>query len=406
MLAAALSAALAIAAQLPGFGAQRHPAALSAALAGVAQSAGARVQDPNLSSAAARGVAQSAGARVQDPNVSSVATGASAQRAGASTARQRAGHGQSGSRSGVAGGALFGGSVPLSAETGKLHRKLAIVRVYFRIGQKFTRYDYTQQLDAGSTLLVSLDSPPRGGPTYAAIAAGRYDGEIRAFLRGVNQAAVTHHLAAIYVCFEHEANLPGHRRLGSPAEFVRAWHHVHALAHASRLNWRQGGRLHWVLILMQEAYVPRARQPGWARNEGQAASYWPGRWQADIVAADGYNSGGCRSVHVPSYRAPGRAVTSPEALFGPVVAFARAHNDAPVFVSEWGTVPYKVTSVAPGYVGSMQRFVAANRDVAAELYWDARGSDSCNYTLRNYPATLSALAAMGHSPRLQGHLAR
>ena len=39
--------------------------------------------------------------------------------------------------SGVTGGALFGGTSPLLAEQGALGRKLAIVRLYYMIGQQF-----------------------------------------------------------------------------------------------------------------------------------------------------------------------------------------------------------------------------------------------------------------------------
>lgn len=308
-----------------------------------------------------------------------------------------------GKASGVAGGALFGGDVPLAAVSGQLHRNLAIVRVYFRIGQRFTRYDYQPLLQRGSTLLVSLDATPRRGPTYAAIVAGNYDAQIKKFLEGVNQAAVTHHLGSIYLCFEHEADSPAHSRLGSPAEFVKAWDHIHGLAAAAHLNWQQGGRLHWVVILLREAYVPAAQQPRWARKEGTASQYWPGTQEADIAAADGYNAGECRNLHVPNYTAPGTQVISPTALFGPLVSFAQAHGNVPVFVSEWGTVPYRVPTVVPDYIRQMERFVSANHEVAAAMYWNARGTNSCNYILDHQPASLAALAAMGHSAGLQGH---
>ena len=308
-------------------------------------------------------------------------------------------------RASVTGGALFGGTVGLATASG-LHRRLAVIRVYFTLGQRFTRYDYRQELNRGSTLLVSLDISPGRGPSYASIAAGRQDRQIRAFLEGVNRAAVAHHLSAIYICFEHEANLPGHGKLGSPAAFVRAWDHIHRLAARARLNWQQGGRLHWVMILMREAYVPRARQPRWARNEGQAAWYWPGRREADIVGVDGYNSGGCRSAHGRPYRAPGRKVVTPAAMFGPVVRFAGAHG-VPVFISEWGTVPYRNPDVAPAYIGQMKRYVSTHNRVAAALYWDQNGtSGACDYRLGRHPAEMKALAEMGHSTGLQGHLIR
>jgi hypothetical protein len=309
-----------------------------------------------------------------------------------------------GKASGIVGGAAFGGDAPLSAVAGKLHRNLAIVRVYFRIGQRFTPYDYKGLLQRGSTLLVSLDATPRWGPSYSAIAAGRYDAEIKSFLENVNHAAVAHHLGAIYVCFEHEADAPAHARLGSPAEFIQAWDHIHALAVAAHLNWQQGGRLHWVMILLREAYTPVSLQPRWARREGSASQYFPGNREVDIVAADGYNAVACRSTHVPHYVAPGTQVTSPATLFGGLVSFAQAHGNMPVFVSEWGTVPYRVQTVAPNYIRQMEKFVTANREVAAALYWDQRGTNSCNYILNNQPSSLAALAAMGHSPGLQGHV--
>ena len=294
--------------------------------------------------------------------------------------------------------------MPLTFETGKLHRNLAVVRVYFRIGERFSPFGYKGLMQRGSTLLVSLDATPRRGPNYAAIVAGRYDTEIKNFLVHVNRAAVTHHLGAIYLCFEHEADSPAHARLGSPAEFIKAWDHIHALAVAAHLNWQQGGKVHWVMILLRAAYTPVSLQPRWARKEGSASQYWPGNNEVDIMAADGYNAGSCRRVNVSDYVAPGTQVTSPATLFGSLVSFAQAHGNMPVFISEWGTVPYKVKTVAPNYIHQMEKFVTANREVAAAMYWNARGTNSCNYTLDNQPDSLAALAAMGHSPGLQGHV--
>lgn len=307
--------------------------------------------------------------------------------------------------SGVEGGALFGGDVPLTHETGKLGRNLAIVRVYFRVGERFDAHQFNRLMNKGTTLLVSLDAAPRhGGPTYASIAAGKYDGTIKAFMENVNKAAVQHHLGAIYFCFEHEADAPAHLRLGSPAEFVKAWDHIHQLAADAHLNWQQGGRLHWVMILLRAAYIPAAQQPRWARKEGLASQYWPGNHEADIVAVDGYNAVACRTVHVADYVAPGTRALTPTALFGPVVSFAQTHGNAPVFVAEWGTVPYREQSVVPNWIREMQQFVTGNHEVAAALYWNQRGTNSCNYVLNNQPSSLSALAAMGHSSALRGHV--
>ena len=293
-------------------------------------------------------------------------------------ARHSAGGG-GGATNGFAGSVLFGGDQGLSRQTSALGRRLAIVRVYYHIGEAFPTYTDGQHMADGSTLMVSLDS---NGPSYSSIAAGRSDATIRAFLRAVNRAAFQYHLTSIYVSFEHEPGSPLHMGLGSPAEFARAWDHVHALAEAAHLDWNDGGRLHWVLILMHSTYAA-----------GQGSSYWPGAGEVDIVAADGYDSFNCGQRWQ-------KQVPTPAELFNPLLAFARARGDMPVFIAEWGT-----DTVTPGgqpqFIREMQAYVAANTAIVATMYWDNGGS-SCNYRVDGRPASLAALAAMGHLSLMQG----
>ncbi len=299
-----------------------------------------------------------------------------------------------GSRSGVTGGALFGGTTALARQEEQLGRRLAVVRVYYQIGQAFPKPANRQPMAAGSTLLVSLDTTPSSGHSYESIASGRYDAAIGSFLKAVNQAAVQYHLGAIYICFEHEAdNASRHRGLGSPAQFVAAWDHVHQLAVSAHLDWNDGGRLHWVWILTHFAFL-----------SGRATSFWPGRNEVDVVAADGYNTSTCRhAMPGSSIVAQGSQVTTPAELFGSVLGFAHAHGGLPVFISEWASVPYASSSIQPGFIRQMEAYVTANREIAAALYWSGHGQgNGCNYTLGNHPGSLAALAAMGRSPGLQG----
>lgn len=304
-----------------------------------------------------------------------------------------------GGPAGFVGNALFGGDGPLVHDEGRLGRTLAIVRVYDQIGQSFNNTDVDREMAAGSTLLVSLDTYS-GGPSYASIADGHEDGAISSFLRQMNQAAIAYHLNAIYVDFEHEADMTDtHDRYGTPAEFVRAWDHMHALATAAHLDWNQGGRLHWVLILTHYAYLPvhlSANFPG-------VSAFWPGNSEVDIVGVDGYNTSTCRTAKPGSNLvAAGSAVQTPADLFDPTLNFARAHGNMPVFVAEWASVPYKSPSIQPGFIGQMQEFVTANHQIGAAMYWDGHGQgNGCNYIIDNRPASLGALAAMGHSAGLQ-----
>jgi hypothetical protein len=285
-------------------------------------------------------------------------------------------------------GVLFGGDLPLAAEEPALGRRLAIVRIYDLIGERFPNRREAQLMAQGTTVLVSLDTYPGTGPSYASIAAGREDGAIRTFLNSVEQAAVTYHLSAIYVTFQHEAdNLSKRQGLGSPAQFIQAWDHIHQLAVSAHLDWNQGGRIHWAMILMHSAYI-----------NGKAASYWPGAGEADVVGVDGYNSGNCRG-HSKGLPQP----VSPASIFGAAVSFAAAHGHVPVFIAEWGSVAYASPSVRVSFIQQMQAYVAANPEIAAAMYWDSAAR--CNYVINNSPSSLAALASMGRAPNMQANAA-
>jgi hypothetical protein len=278
------------------------------------------------------------------------------------------------------GATLFGGNDGLARQEPALGRKLAIIRTYYHIGEIFPVASDRQRMAAGATLMVSLDS---AGPSYASIAAGSQDGTIRTFLNAVNQAAVQYHLRAIFISFEHEPDGPQHAGLGSGAQFVQAWDHVHALAASAHLNWNTGGRLHWVLILIHGTYAG-------------ANPYWPGNGSVDIVAADGYNSYRCGKWNP-------NLISTPARLFDPLLSFASSHGGLPVIVAEWGSDTV-VPSVQVQFIQQMQSYVAGNPQIKAAMYWDDGGT-GCNYRVDGRPASLAALKAMGSSAALQGNAA-
>jgi len=297
-----------------------------------------------------------------------------------------------GTLAGVGNGVMFGGDVPLVPEESALGRNLAIVRVYDLLGQPFANRKMDSFMAHGSTILVSLDVYP-GMPTYSSIAAGQHDATIASYLESMNQSAIHYRLSAIYFTFEHEANTAGHHTgLGTPAQFIQAWDHIHQIAVDHHLTWQQGGRIHFVLILTHFFY-----------NNGKAIQWWPGTNEVDIVAADGYNTGGCRTAR-KQHRPFTYGVTPPESpasLFTGVVHFAAAHGGLPVFIAEWGSVPYANPSVRVNWIQQMQSFVAANPAIHATLYWNS-AVQQCNYILNNSASSLSALASMAHSPLMQG----
>jgi hypothetical protein len=302
--------------------------------------------------------------------------------------------------SGVTGGALFGGTVPLLAEQGPLGRKLAIVRVYYMIGKKFNIPKIDRAMAAGTTVLASLDVPHSRGITYASIAAGRQDKEIRAWLTEAQQEAVAHGVPAVYVAFEHEANNPPNHVLGTPAQFQAAWRHIHGLAAKAHLNVGTGGRLRWAMILMHMAYFPASQRPKWSLRAGFAKDYFPGAAYVDVIAADGYNRGGCRLHRTTS---PTKPSVTPGSLFDPVLAFARTHGGKPVFIAEWASAAYPdVPAWQAHFIGQMKAYVLSHPSIAAVMYWDDIGYNGCKFAVTGQPLSVTALAAMGKV--ITGHL--
>jgi hypothetical protein len=297
-----------------------------------------------------------------------------------------------GTLAGVGNGVMFGGDVPMAAVQGALGRSLAVVRVYDRLGQSFQSRLVDNFMAHGTTILMSLDTFP-GGTPYTAISAGQQDATITAFLESMNSSAIHYGLPAIYFTFEHEANVPGtHQGLGTSSEFIQAWDHIHQIAVNHHLLWNQGGRIHFTLILTHFFY-----------NNGKAIQWWPGGNEVDIVAADGYNTGGCRTArkHHSGFTNGVTPPESPSSLFTGVIQFAAAHGGLPVFIAEWGSVAYANPSVRVNWIQQMQSFVAGNPTIHAALYWDSQ-VPPCNYIIDNSPSSLSAMASLAHSSLMQG----
>ncbi|MCQ4042766.1 hypothetical protein ACFOSC_10675 [Streptantibioticus rubrisoli] len=278
---------------------------------------------------------------------------------------------------------LFGGNKSL------LHQplvgpKLAIVRTYHELAHDdFPSAEDTQALNQGAALLTSF-----GKGEWTSIASGAQDSAIRSFLTKVDQAAVDHHLGAIYVTFNHEADLINGER---PADFVKAWDHIHSLATDLKVNWQDGGRIHWALILTQGAYAP-----------ARASRYWPGAGNVDVVGVDGYNAADCRKhPFTDTYAATGKP-EQPAQLFSQAVSFAARHGNLPVFIAEWGSVPYHTARTRADFIKAMASYITAHPSIRSEMYWDAHGqNNACDYNLANDPTATSALAAMAADSRFQ-----
>lgn len=298
--------------------------------------------------------------------------------------------------SGVYGGVLFGGVAPLVAQESTLGRKVAIIRTYYGINSQgvtakgaltnFPTAADAQIMAGGRTLLVSF-----GMYQWADIAAGKLDAVITSALIKVNQAAITYHLNSIYVCFEHEPDWKTGKLMGqvtgTPKDFVAAWRHIYQLASAQHLNWQNGGHLHWVLILLQEAFPKRA------------ALFWPGSDVVDILGDDVYTTLHCSATSVI-----GSQVVAPAELLNPALKWAAQHAPGiPVFIPEWG-MPSQSAATRPAFIEAMTRFIDNHPEIQAEMYFDDPGQQLCHFPIDGDAASLAAMAAMGKDAHFQGYI--
>ena len=280
------------------------------------------------------------------------------------------------------GGILWGGNDGIAGLATQLGRPLAIVRTYYKLnGNAFPTFNDNKHMAAGSTLLVSLDT---NGITYAAITAGTYDTQISAFMSAMNADAIKYNLSAIFFTFEHEPDNKLVANLGTPAQFIAAWDHVHQLAASANLDWNQhlGGRLMWTLILVHNSYAMGTNAKG----------YWPGPGEVDIVAADGYNAYPCKA---------GQTNQTPAQIFGATLTFAANNGGLPVFLAEWASDASSPTNQAT-YIGEMQSYLTNHhRKIKAAMYWDDVGA-LCSFKIDSNPGSIAAMKTLGASADMQG----
>jgi len=131
-------------------------------------------------------------------------------------------------------------------------------------------------LSQGKTLHIAIAarefSDSGGEITWAQVAQGRFDPNLRAQARGV--ASIRE---PVFVTFEQEANQKAKLSRGSGADFTAAWRHLH------RIYQEEGAtNAIWVWVMT-----------GSAENLDRAAQLWPGNDVVDWISWNVYNQSGC-----------------------------------------------------------------------------------------------------------------
>lgn len=240
----------------------------------------------------------------------------------------------------------------------------------------------------GSELHIAIAARDYHNPnkkvTYAAIAAGDYDADLKRQARGVAGLKVP-----VWMTFEQEANQRdkvGAR--GSAADFIRAWRHVHDVYTAAGAT-----NAVWVWVMT-----------GNKRNISRAATIWPGNKYVDWISWNVYNQSGCQQHD----STPTKLVSFEDGM-KPFYDWVKKdgakvgiNTNLPMMISEMGSVQYTSDpQKSAQWYAQIPSVLAKYPQIKAATLWDSGGRHGqCNYRFEFNPTVLAGVRAAG----LQSHV--
>ena len=239
----------------------------------------------------------------------------------------------------------------------------------------------------GRILQLSIDARIYGRPlsdmSWAAVAEGRYDAQLKAQAAGV---AGLHR--PVFVTFGHEPDLPRHSVLGPPSDFRAAWRHVHAVferAGATNAVWV------WVVT-------------GSPATDARAVQMWPGNAFVDWISWESYNAAGCRAGAPDYHRSQSFAETTLSFLRYLRQVHGRYDIDLakPIMISEAGSTTFGNPALTSDWYRQIPDVLRANPQIRAVSLWDHRGTGVCDYRFDNVPAVAESVRILAHSSVISG----
>lgn len=237
-------------------------------------------------------------------------------------------------------------------------------------------------LATGAIMHFAIDARDFGHPetpwvTWSDIAAGRFDNELMAQAKGIASIG-----RPVFVTLDHEPDQARHRIQGSPADYVRAWRHVHQLyARVGATN------AVWVWVVM-----------GWMPAASIALQMWPGNDVVDWISWEAYDDAGCRS---------GPAVPDKSLSFAHVVQsfyiylLDHGRQDGidttkPIMISETASAVAAMSTKPSRWYQSIPPYLSTNPRIKAVGLWDHMGRpETCSFQFSSDPSRSSDVATAG-----------
>jgi hypothetical protein len=297
-------------------------------------------------------------------------------------------------------GALLGVEPPEPSMTGlgsseaSVGRPVDLVYSFHDINDDVPSAFDREVVASGRVLHIDIDSRDYSDPDpatvpWAAVASGAYDAELERMAQGVASLQVP-----VFVTFDHEPDQPARSAVGTPAEFVAAWRHVHDLfaeQGATNAVWV------WVVMALPQTYAA-------------TPAFWPGDQYVDWVSWDSYDEAACRDGGPD----PARFQTFRTATLG-YLTWLRAHRstsgidlDKPMMISETGTVvlPGGVASPTDTWYDDVPAVLQQEPQIKAVTLWDHTGSDpACDFRLDQSSGLAASAARAAADPWFAGHVA-
>ena len=260
-----------------------------------------------------------------------------------------------------------------------LATRFPMVHRFHDLGDPIPSADERALLADGRILQISIDARFYGRPhdviTWADIASGRYDAQLRAQARGVASLD-----KPVFLTFDHEPDLPRRAGLGTPSQFVAAWRHTHDLFVAAGAT-----NAVWVWVVT-----------GSPTTQDFAARTWPGNAYVDWISWESYNASGCREneIEPAKFRSFSETTLSFLSYLRAVHERLGIDLNKPMMISEAGSVMY------PGDPGLTAKWYAQMGEVLADHphikaigLWDRTGTESCDYRFDASPTVVRAFRA-------------
>jgi hypothetical protein len=260
----------------------------------------------------------------------------------------------------------------------RIGRRLDIVKRYvdWQHGITFPDTSDTRLAAGGKRILDfswnSVNYATGQKVSWKSIASGRWDASvIRPEARRLKHF---HH--KVFLDFDHEFDGAMDRPLGSPAQFVKAYRHIHRVLHRAGVH-----NVIWTWVVT-----------GYLGNRAKIRAGWPGAKYVNWVGYDPYNFVQC---HQAKWQSPMQTI-------GPFYRWLRHQpgiRRKPVMLGEYASA--FGPSVGHWYASIASTLRRLPR-IKAVMQWSARVSNACDYVLTSNSAALRGFRASSHSAYVLG----